>query len=107
MPAVRGASAQPGTPSAATTNALDDHIRSWIEEAIDPATGRGAIRLPAVGIDDTDDLTPVFATSEKDHLEAFRAAAEQDVSSILRAVYTAPDSPVRTATVVGTYSVTE
>ena len=34
------------------------------------------------------------------------AAAEEDVFRILRAVYTAPDSPVRTATVVGTYSVT-
>ena len=69
--------------------------------------GRGAIRLPEVGIDDTGDLTVVFALREKDDLDAFRAAAEEDVFQILRAVYTEPDSPVRTATIVGTYSVTE
>ena len=103
---VTGVSAQAGTPPAAA-NALDDRIRSWIEAAIDPGTGRGAIRLPEVGIDDTGDLTVVFALREKDDLDAFRAAAEDDVFRILRAVYTAPDSPVRTATVVGTYSVTE
>ena len=106
MPGVTGSSAQPGTPSAAATNILDDRIRGWIEEAIDPETGRGTIRLPAVGIDHTGDLTVVFALREKDDLEAFRAAAEEDVFRILRAVYTPPDSPVRTATVMGTYSVT-
>jgi pimeloyl-ACP methyl ester carboxylesterase len=103
---VTGVTAQPGTPPAAATNALDDRIRGRIEEAIDPDTGRGAIRLPAVGIDDTGDLTVVFALREKDDLGAFRAAAEEDVFRILRAVYTEPDSPVRTATVLGTYSVT-
>src|SRR5215210_1006897 len=106
MPGVAGVSAQPGTPPPAATSALDDRIRGWIEEAIDPDTGRGAIRLPAVGIDDSGDLTVVFALREKDDLDAFRAAAEEDVFRILRAVYTAPDSPVRTATVMGTYSVT-
>ena len=106
LPGVAGVSAQPGTPPAAATNALDDRIRGWIEEAIDPDTGRGVIRLPEVGIDDTGDLTVVFALREKDDLDAFRAAAEEDVFRILRAVYTEPDSPVRTATVVGTYSVT-
>src|SRR4051812_37916293 len=105
MLGVTGVSAQPATPAAART-ALDERIHGWIEEAIDPDTGRGAIRLPAVGIDDTGDLTVVFALREKDDLDAFRAAAEEDVFRILRAVYTAPDSPVRTATVVGTYSVT-
>ena len=93
-------------PAGGSNDALDDRIRGWIEEAIDPDTGRGAIRLPAVGIDDTGDLTVVFALREKDDLDAFRAAAEEDVFGILRAVYTEPDSPVRTATVVGTYSVT-
>src|SRR5215212_5384736 len=102
---VTGVSAQAGTPPAAA-NALDDRIRSWIEAAIDPGTGRGAIRLPEVGIDDTGDLTVVFALREKDDLDAFRAAAEEDVFGILRAVYSEPDSPVRTATVLGTYSVT-
>jgi pimeloyl-ACP methyl ester carboxylesterase len=106
MPGAAGVSAQSATPPAAATTALDDRIRGWIEEAIDPDTGRGAIRLPAVGIDDTGDLTVVFAVREKDDLDAFRAAAEEDVFGILRAVYTEPDSPVRTATVVGTYSVT-
>ena len=80
MLAVTGVSAQPATPAAAT-NALDERIRGWIEEAIDPDTGRGAIRLPAVGIDDTGDLTVVFALREKDDLDAFRAAAEEDVFS--------------------------
>ncbi len=103
---VIGVSAQPATPSAAGMNALDDRIRGWIEVAIEPNTGRGTIRLPAVGIDDTGDLTVVFALREKDDLAAFRAAAEEDVFRILRAVYTPPDSPVRTATVMGTYSVT-
>src|SRR5215218_11505608 len=106
MPGAVGVSAQSGTPPAAAISAVDDRIRGWIEEAIDPDTGRGAIRLPAVGIDDTGDLTVVFALREKDDLDAFRAAAEEDVFRILRAVYTAPDSPVRTATVMGTYSVT-
>ena len=86
MPGVTGSSAQPGTPSAAATNILDDRIRGWIEEAIDPETGRGTIRLPAVGIDQTGDLTVVFALREKDDLGAFRAAAEEDVFRILRAV---------------------
>jgi pimeloyl-ACP methyl ester carboxylesterase len=107
LPGVTAVSAQAGTPPAAATNALDDRIRGWIEAAIDPDTGRGVIRLPEVGIDDTGDLTVVFALREKDDLDAFRAAAEEDVFRILRAVYTETDSPVRTATVVGTYSVTE
>ena len=106
MPGVTGVSAQPATPAAAPSP-LDERIRGWIENAIDPDTGRGAIRLPAVWIDDTGDLTVVFALREKDDLDAFRAAAEEDVFRILRAVYTESDSPVRTATVVGTYSVTE
>jgi len=105
MLGVTGVSAQPATPAAATS-ALDERIRGWIEEAIDPDTGRGAIRLPSVGIDGTGDLTVVFALREKDDLDAFRATAEEDVFRILRAVYTEPDSPVRTATVLGTYSVT-
>src|SRR5215213_2514084 len=105
MLGVTGVSAQPATPAAATS-ALDERIRGWLEEAIDPDTGRGAIRLPSVGIDGTGDLTVVFALREKDDLDAFRAAAEEDVFRILRAVYTEPDSPVRTATVLGTYSVT-
>src|SRR5215204_1768486 len=105
-PLVTGVSAQAGTPEPATADVADDRIRGWIEAAIDRDTGRGAIRLPSVGIDETGDLTVVFALREKDDLEAFRAAAEEDVFWILRAVYTPPDSPVRTATVMGTYSVT-
>ena len=92
MPGVAGVSAQSGTPPAAATTALDDRIRGWIEEAIDPDTGRGAIRLPAVGIDDTGDLTVVFALREKDDLDAFRAAAEEDVFASC-----APSTPNRTA----------
>jgi len=105
-PRMAGVSAQSGTPALIVMDTIDDRIRGWIETAIDPDTGRGVIRLPAVGIDDTGDLTVVFALREKGDLEAFRAAAEEDVFRILRAVYTIPDSPVRTATVMGTYSVT-
>ena len=106
MPLVAGVSAQAATPAPAAMDTVDDRIRGWIEAAIDPDTGRSAIRLPSVGIDETGDLTVVFALREKDDLEAFRAAAEEDVFRILRAVYTLPDSPVRTATVMGTYAVT-
>ena len=105
-PLVTGVSAQAGTPELATADVADDRIRGWIEAAIDRDTGRGAIRLPSVGIDETGDLTVVFALREKDDLEAFRAAAEEDVFRILHAIYTVPESPVRTATVMGTYSVT-
>ncbi len=85
---------------------VDATIRGWIEAAIAPETGRGAIRLPEVWIDDTGDLSVVFALREMDDLDGFRAAAEEDVFDILKAVYTNPESPVRTATVLGTYSVT-
>jgi pimeloyl-ACP methyl ester carboxylesterase len=95
---------------AAQTSAGDDHaveaaIRSRIEQAISPDTGRGAIRLPAVWVDEGR-LSVVFALREQDDLDGFRAAAEEDVFQILRAVYTADDSPVVDTTVVGTYSVT-
>jgi pimeloyl-ACP methyl ester carboxylesterase len=90
-----------------SSDSANDRIRDWIEHAIAPDTRRGAIRLPEVGMDETGDLTVVVALREVDDLDGFRAAAEEDVFSILRAVYTAPDSPVRTVTVVGTYPVAE
>lgn len=92
--------------SAHVENAIDTALRGRIEQAIEPGSGRGAIRLPEVWIDNTGDLTVVFALREQDTLNAFRSAAEEDVFKILRAVYTAPDNQVRTATVIGTYSVT-
>jgi pimeloyl-ACP methyl ester carboxylesterase len=85
---------------------VDERIRGWIEASIDPSTGRGAIRLPAVWMDEHGDLSVVFALREMDDLDAFRAATEEDVFNILHAVYTDPASPVKTATVIGTYSVT-
>jgi pimeloyl-ACP methyl ester carboxylesterase len=86
---------------------IDARIRDSVEGAIDLDSGRGAIRLPAVWMDAAGDLTVVVALREKDDLDAFRAAAEDDVLRILRAVYTAENNPVQTATVVGTYPVTE
>jgi pimeloyl-ACP methyl ester carboxylesterase len=106
VPHVAGVSVLAASPVPSTLDIVDDRIRGWIEAAIDPDTGRGVIRLPEVGIDETGDLTVVFALREEDDLEAFRAVAEEDVFRILRAIYTAPDSPVRTASVIGTYSVT-
>ena len=43
-----------------------------------------------------------YLADEEDDVNAFRAAAEQDVFDIYRAIYDRPESPVRTATVVGT-----
>src|SRR5262245_45155978 len=102
-PALAAAQTNPADPDPQ----LDDRIRGWVEGAIDLDSGRGVIRVPAVWMDAAGDLTVVVALREKDDVDAFRAAAEEDVLSILRAVYTAKESPVKTATVVGTYSVTE
>jgi pimeloyl-ACP methyl ester carboxylesterase len=95
--------AQSDRTSVGSTN--DANLQSLIANAIVPDTGRGAIRLPSVSIDETGDLSVVVALREIDDLNAFRAAAEQDVFDIFRAVYDRPDSPVRTATVIGTYPV--
>jgi pimeloyl-ACP methyl ester carboxylesterase len=92
--------------TARATSSVDAEIRGWIEKAIDPDTGRGGIRLPEVWMTDAGDLTVVFALREEDDLDAFRAAAAEDVFDILRAVYDEPQSPVQTATVIGTYPVT-
>src|SRR4051812_20551531 len=97
--------AQTEATSVGSTN--NQEIQSWIAHAIAPDTGRGAIRLPSVSIDDTGDLSVVIALREEDDLNAFRAAAEQDVFDVFRAVYNHSDSPVRTATVVGTYPVAD
>lgn len=98
------AAAQSATRVAGPAN--DDQIRSRIEAAIDPDTGRGVIRLPSVWMDERGDLSVVFALREMDDLEAFRGAAEDDVFQILRAIYTERESPVTTVTVIGTYAVT-
>lgn len=93
----------PATPTAA---AAEGQIRAWITAAIPPDTGRDVDRLPVVALDAADDLSVVMALREQANLDAFRAAAEDDVFNVLRAVYTGPGSPVTSATVVGTYSVT-
>jgi pimeloyl-ACP methyl ester carboxylesterase len=86
---------------------VDPRLRDSIEAAVPPDTGRGVIRFPAIWMDDSGDLSVVVALRERDDVDGFRAAAEEDVFNILRAVYTLPDSSVSTMTVVGTYSVTE
>ena len=63
-------------------------------------------KLQRVGIDETGDLTVVFALSDEGELGAIRAAAQADTLAILRAVYSSlRPARVRTMTVVGTYAV--
>jgi pimeloyl-ACP methyl ester carboxylesterase len=100
---VIGVAAQSESTSLGSTNTSE--IQGWIAQAIAPDTDRGVIRLPSVSIDDTGDLSVVIALREEDDVNAFRAAAAQDVFDIYRAVYDRADSPVRTATVVGTYPI--
>ena len=100
------ASAAQATPEAGL-HEVDPRLRDSIEGAIPADTGRGVIRFPAIWIDEGGDLSVVVALRERDDVDGFRAAAEEDVFNILRAVYTLPESPVSTVTVVGTYSVTE
>ncbi|MFN8594510.1 MAG: alpha/beta hydrolase [Thermomicrobiales bacterium] len=90
----------------ATSTPAEPRLHAAIAAAIPPDTGRGVIRLPSVRLDDTGDLTVVVALRERDNLADFRTAAAEDVFQILRAVYSTPDTGVRTVTVVGTYSVT-
>src|SRR4051794_1447017 len=87
-------------------SSLDEQNRTLIEATIDPDTGRGVIRLPAVWTNESGELSVVVALRERDDLDAFRAAAQEDVFKIMRAVYTEPDNPITSTTVVGTYSVT-
>jgi pimeloyl-ACP methyl ester carboxylesterase len=91
------------TPGAET---VEREVRVAIEASIDPDTHRGGLRLPSVRLAAGGDLTVVVALREMNDLEGFRAAAEEDVFQILHAVYTTPESPVETVTVIGTYSVT-
>ena len=90
----------------AQASGVDDQIRGWISSAIDPDAGRDVTRLPVVTMNEAGDLTVIVALREKTGLDTFRAAAEEDVFQILRAVYDEPQSPVQTVTVVGTYPVT-
>ena len=91
---------------ARANSSVDDQIRAWITATLDLNAGRDVTRLPVVTMTEAGDLTVIVALREKDDLDAFRAAAEEDVFRILRAVYDEPQSPVQTATVVGTYPVT-
>lgn len=100
---VGNVAAQTDATSVGSTN--DPEIQDWIAQAIAPDSGRGAIRLPSVSIDETGDLSVVVALREEDEVNAFRAAAVQDVFDVFRAVYDRPDSPVQTATVIGTYPI--
>lgn len=95
--------AAPATPAA---SAAESQLRDWIAAAIAPDTGRDVARLPVVTLNAAGDLSVVVALRDQGDLDAFRAAAEDDVFQVLHAAYTGPESPVTTATVVGTYSVT-
>jgi pimeloyl-ACP methyl ester carboxylesterase len=102
-------SATPAASPAATPTAVPtaaDRLRAAVEAAIPPDTGRGAIRLPSVRIDDTSDVTVVMALRAANDLDAFRAAAESDAFEVAKAVYVDSRVPVRSLTVVGTYSET-
>ncbi|HEX5500461.1 MAG TPA: alpha/beta hydrolase, partial [Thermomicrobiales bacterium] len=100
--------AQNATPAASpAAPTASDRLRTAVEAAIAPDTGRGAIRLPSVRIDDTSDATVVMALRATTDLDAFRAAAEADAFDVAKAVYLASRVPVRSLTVVGTYSETD
>jgi pimeloyl-ACP methyl ester carboxylesterase len=106
FPLVRTGSVTAATPYA-DARAQDARIRDRIEGAIVLDSGRSTTRLPAVHLDGTSDLTVVVALRAADDLDAFRAAAEDDILRILRAIYATERSPVQTATVVGTYAVAD
>jgi pimeloyl-ACP methyl ester carboxylesterase len=103
------AAAQSASPAASPTAipTPSDRLRTAVAAAIPPDTGRGAIRLPSVRIDDTSDATVVMALRAANDLDTFRAAAEADVFAVAKAVYVESRVPVRTLTVVGTYSETD
>ncbi|HEU5434323.1 MAG TPA: alpha/beta fold hydrolase, partial [Thermomicrobiales bacterium] len=106
------AAAQDSTPAASPAASptvvptAADRLQTAVSAAIPPDTGRGAIRLPSVRIDDTSDATVVMALRAAPDLDAFRAAAETDVFDVAKAVYVESRVPVRTLTVIGTYSET-
>lgn len=81
--------------------------RAAIEAAIAPDTGRGVPRVPRVTLDDTGDLTVVFAMRNMaDDPKAIGAGGLDDMFAILHAAYGADAvHTIRTATVLGTYAV--
>lgn len=85
----------------------DAAIRATIEPAIASDSGRGVPRVARVTLDDTGDLTVVFAMRDvADDPQAIGATGLDDLLSVMRAVYRSPDAArIRTATVVGTYAV--
>jgi hypothetical protein len=84
-------------------------VRRAIEAVLEMETGRDARRLPRVTMDTaTGDLTVVFAMRRPfaDDPARIVASATDDVFTILSAAYTSDaGSRIRTATVLGTYSV--
>jgi hypothetical protein len=92
------------TPGAAMNT---DPIRQAITAVLDPSAKRNAERLPRVTIDPTGDVTVVFALRDEGSIDAIRARGMADTLTILKAVYHSPQArQVKTATVLGTYSIT-
>ena len=84
-------------------------VRRAIESVLELETGREAVRLPRVTLEaGSGDLTVIFAMRRPfaDDPAQIVASATDDVFTILSAAYTSAAAPrVRTATVIGTYSV--
>ena len=84
-------------------------VRQSIEAALEMDTYRQAQRLPRVTLDaPTGDLTVIFAMRRPlaDDPRQIVASATDDVFTILWAIYTSASAPrIRTATLLGTYSI--
>jgi hypothetical protein len=87
----------------------EPRIRQAIESVIELDAGRDVVRLPRVTLDPArGDLTVVFAMRRpaSDDRAQIVASATDDALSILWAAYAADaEGRIRTATVLGTYSV--
>lgn len=74
--------------------------------ALGPETNRDVPRVARATIDETGDVTVVFALRDEGSLDAIRATALADTLAALWAVYHAPESDrVTTTTVLGTFAV--
>jgi hypothetical protein len=84
-------------------------VRQSIEAALEMDTYRQVLRLPRVTLDEArGDLTVIFAMRRPltDDPRQVVASATDDIFTILWAAYTSAAAPrIRTATVLGTYSV--
>jgi hypothetical protein len=93
----------------AQEQAQEPTVRRAIEAVLEMDPGRAATRLPRVTLDGASgDLTVIFAMRRPlaDDPAQIVASGTDDVFTILAAAYSSAAAPrIRTATVIGTYSV--